>query len=363
MYLDRLARAVGAASVALLLAAPVHAQQAPALGQQAAPASQLTPAQRQSVANFYRGKVVTQYIGFSVGGGYDIYGRLVARHLGKHIPGNPTVVPINMEGAGSLKLANWLYNVAPKDGTALGTFSRGVPFEPLIGNKVSARFDATKFTWIGSTTNEVSVCVSWDRTNIHKFEDTYREQLIVGGTGSGADADVFPQVIRGVLGAKFRLVSGYPGGNDIEFAMERGEVDGRCGWSWSSIQSAKQQWLKDGTIRVLLQLALHKHPDLPNVPLVMDLARTEEEKQIFRLVFVRGALGRPFMAPPGIPAERATALREAFDRMVKDPAFLAEAKRGRLEITPISGAALQTLLREVYLTPPEIVAKTRTYLR
>jgi tripartite-type tricarboxylate transporter receptor subunit TctC len=354
----RFARALGAAGIALLLAAPGHAQQAPA--QQT---NQLTPAQRQSVANFYRGKVVTLYIGFSVGGGYDIYGRLVARHIGKHIPGQPTVVPVNMEGAGSLKMANWLYNVAPKDGTALGTFSRGVPFEPLIGNAASARFDATKFTWIGSTTNETSVCVTWNRTNIHTFNDTLRHQLIVGGTGSGADADVFPQVIRGVLGARFRLVSGYPGGNDIEFAMERGEVDGRCGWSWSSIQSAKQQWLKDGTIRVLLQLGLEKHPDLPNIPLVMDLARTEEERQIFRLVFVRGALGRPFMAPPGIPAERAAALREAFDKMVNDPAFLAEAKRTRLEITPISGLELTRLLEDVYRTPPHVVAKTRTYLR
>jgi tripartite-type tricarboxylate transporter receptor subunit TctC len=319
-------------------------------------------AQQDQVAQFYRGKIVSLYIGFSVGGGYDVYGRLVARHLGKHIPGNPTVVPVNMEGAGSLKLVNWLYNVAPKDGTALGTFSRGVPFEPLIGNRVSSRFDATKFSWIGSTTDEVSLCVTWNRTNIHKFEDTYKEELIVGGTGSGADADVFPQIVKGVLGAKMRLVSGYPGGNDIEFAMERGEVDGRCGWSWSSIKSGRQHWLDNGTIRPLLQLGLHKHPDLPDLPLAVDLARTEEERQIMRLVFVRGAMGRPFTAPPGVPAERVAALRAAFDAMVKDPAFLAEANRARLEITPISGAELQKLLVEAYSTPPEIVSKTRVHL-
>jgi tripartite-type tricarboxylate transporter receptor subunit TctC len=345
-----IARACGALLLALLLAAPALAQ----------PTGNALSDKK--VADFYRGKIVSLYIGFSVGGGYDVYARLVARHLGKHIPGRPTVVPINMEGAGSLKMANWLYNVAPRDGSALGTFSRGVPFEPLIGNKASTRFDATKFTWIGSTTDEVSVCVTWNRTGIQKFDDLYRKQLIVGGTGSGADADVFPQIIRGVLGAKFKLVSGYPGGNDIEFAMERGEVDGRCGWSWSSIASTKRAWLESGTIKPLLQLALKKHPDLPDVPLVMDLARNDQERQIFKLIFVRGALGRPFMAPPGIPAERAAALRRAFDNMVKDPAFLAEAKKQRLEITPISGEVLQKLLVDVYRTPPEVVNKTRQIL-
>jgi tripartite-type tricarboxylate transporter receptor subunit TctC len=185
----------------------------------------------------------------------------------------------------------------------------------------------------------------------------------VGGTGSGADADVFPQIISGVLGAKLRLVSGYPGGNDIEFAMERGEVDGRCGWSWSSIVSTKQQWLRDGTIKILLQLALHKHPDLPDVPLITDLARTEEERQIFRLIFVRCVLGRPFLGPPDMPADRAEALRAAFDATMLDPEFLEEARRTRLEITPIAGAELQDLVADVYATPDEIVERTREYLR
>ena len=320
-------------------------------------------AQEQSVEEFYRGKVVSLYIGFSVGGGYDTYGRIVARHIGKHIPGNPTVVPVNMEGAGSLKLANWLYNAAPQDGTAIGIISRGVPFEPLLGNREAAMFDASEFTWIGSTTDEVSVCAAYTRTGIDEFEDLYTQELIVGGTGSGADADVFPKIIEGVLGAKFRLVSGYPGGNDIEFAMERGEVDGRCGWSWSSIVSTKQHLLETEAINVFLQLALRKHPDLPDVPLVMDLARTDEERRILRLVFVRGALGRPFLAPPGVPPERAAALRAAFDATMKDPEFLREAEQMRLEITPISGGEVQELVAEVFDTAPEIVEKTRAYLR
>ena len=321
------------------------------------------PAKAQSVEEFYEGNVLSLYIGFSVGGGYDAYGRIVSRHLGKHIPGNPTVVPVNMEGAGSLRLANWLYNAAPKDGSAIGIMSRGVPFEPLVGNRESSQFDASKYSWIGSTTDEVSVCAAWDRTGIDEFDDLYAKELIVGGTGSGADADVFPKIISGVLGAKLRLVSGYPGGNDIEFAMERGEVDGRCGWSWSSILATKQRLLEDGTIKVFLQLALHKHPDLPHVPLITDLARNEEERQIFRLIFVRCVLGRPFMGPPGMPADRLEALRAAFDATMQDPEFLEEAMRSRLEITPIPGAELQDLVAEVYATSPEIVEKTREYLR
>ncbi len=342
----RIVRSLGAVALTFLAASHANAQDS-----------------GQSVEDFYQGQVLSLYIGFSVGGGYDIYGRIVARHIGKHIPGNPTVIPINMDGAGSLKLANWMYNAAPKDGSAIAIISRGVPFEPLIGNRASAQFDAANFTWIGSTTDEVSVCATWERTGITEFDQLYDQQLIVGGTGSGADADVFPKIIAGVLGAKLRLVSGYPGGNDIEFAMERGEVDGRCGWSWSSILSTKQQWLEDGTIKILLQLALRKHPDLPDIPLIMDLARNEEERQIFRLIFGRLAMGRPFFAPPDIPADRAAALRTAFDATMQDPEFLAEATRSRLEITPISGTALQDLIVEIYQTPTQTVELTREYLR
>lgn len=322
-----------------------------------------TPLKAQTVEEFYEDNVLSLYIGFSVGGGYDAYGRLISRHIGKHIPGNPTVVPINMEGAGSLKMANWLYNAAPQDGSAIGIMSRGVPFEPLFGNRESALFDASKYSWIGSTTDEVSVCVTWERTGITTFDQLLEQELIVGGTGSGADADVFPKIIREVLGANIRLVSGYPGGSDIEFAMERGEVDGRCGWSWSSVVATKQRWLDEGTINVLVQLALHKHPDLPDVPLIIDLARTEEERQIFNLIFVRCVLGRPFMGPPNMPADRLAALRAAFDATMLDPEFLEEALRSRLEITPIPGDELQELVAEVYATSPDIVEKTREFLR
>ncbi len=194
-------------------------------------------AQAQDAAAFYKGRNVNMEIGYSVGGGYDVYARTIARFIGRHIPGAPTVVVKNMEGAGSLRLANWLYNAAPKDGTEMGTIGRGVAFDPLLGNK-SAQFDASKFTWVGSANNEVSVCVAWQNNGISKFEDLYGKQMTVGGTGGGSDTDVFPQILNAVLGTKMKLISGYPGGNDVGLAMERGEVQGRCGWScWSSWRS------------------------------------------------------------------------------------------------------------------------------
>jgi tripartite-type tricarboxylate transporter receptor subunit TctC len=328
-------------------------------------AASLAQAQ-ESVADFYRGRVVNIIVGFSVGAGYDVHGRLMARHIGKHIPGNPTVIPLNMEGAGSLKLVNWLYNVAPKDGTVIGVPARGIPFEPLvgIGAEGSMRFDASKFTWLGSTTDEVSVCVTWERTGIDSFDDLYEKELIVGGVGIGGDPDTFPRILNGIVGTKFRVVSGYPGGADIDFAMERGEVDGRCGWSWASIKSGNQRWLDENKIKPLLQLSLKKHPELTamGVPWVMDLAKTEEDRQLLRLIFARGAVGRPFIAPPNIPPERAAALRKAFMDTVNDPAYLQEAHRMRLEIVPITGEEAQSLIAEAYKTPRPILDRARAML-
>ena len=306
--------------------------------------------------DFYKGRQVDLYIGYSVGGGYDIYARLLARHLGNHIPGNPTVIPKNMEGAGSLRLANWLYQVAPKDGTAIGMIGRGIAFDPLLGG-AGAQFKATEFAWIGSANDEVSVCVAWAKTGIARFEELYKRELIVGGTGATADTDLFPKVLNGVLGTRMRIVSGYPGGNDITLAMERGEVDGRCGWSWSSIKTNHPQWVKDGTLKLLVQLSLEKHEDLPNVPLIMDMVKTEEQRGALRLVFARQVMGRPFLAPPNVPKERVALLRKAFMQTMQDKAFLAEAQKLNLEITPVSGEKVQELVAEVYRTPPEIVRK------
>ena len=310
----------------------------------------------QAPTEFYKGRTVELYIGYSVGGGYDIYARLLARHMARHMPGNPVIAPKNMPGAGSLTLANWLYAAAPRDGSVLGTIGRGIAFDPLLGTQ-GTKFTATEFGWLGSANDEVSVCAAWGKSGITKFEDLYARPVFIGGTGAGADTDLFPKAMNSILGTKMKLVTGYPGGNDITLAMQRGEVEARCGWSWSSIKSGHAQWVKDGTIKLLVQLSLGKHPDLPDVPLIMDLVKTPEQRAILRLVFARQVMGRPFLAPPGLPPERLALLRRAFMETMKDPAFLAEAEKIQLEITPVDGEAVQKLVAEIYATPPDIVRK------
>lgn len=317
----------------------------------------------QSPADVYKGKTIDVVAGFTVGGAYDVYARLLARHIGRHIPGAPLVVPRNMEGAGSLRLANWLYQVGPKDGTVIGTFGRGVAFDPLLGVQ-GAAFDATKFNWIGSANDEVSVCVAWTASGITSIEDVIARELIVGGSGGSADTDQFPKILNGVIGTKMRLIVGYPGGNDINLAMQRGEVKGRCGWSWSSVKSTQAAWLRDKTISVLVQLSFAKHADLPDVPLVMDLAKTDEQRQILKTIFARQVMGRPFAAPPGTPKERVEVLRRAFDATMKDADFLAEAEKIGIEITPVSGEKVQELVAEVYkITTPELAGKIAAMLK
>ena len=310
----------------------------------------------QSVAEFYRGKSIDLDIGYSVGGGYDLYARLIARRLGEHIPGNPVVVPKNVEGAGSLRLANFLYSAAPKDGTVIGAISRGAAFDPLLG-ETGANFDASKFSWIGSANNEVSVCVALTSSGITKFDELYTRQLTIGSTGTGDDTYQFPALVNAVLATKFKIVTGYPGGNDVTLALERGEVQGRCGWSWSTLKATRLNWVLRGRIAVLVQMSLAKHPDLPGVPLIMDLAKTDEQRQIFRMIFARQTMGRPYAAPPGLPADRLAALRAAFMDTMTDKEFLYDADQNKFEINPVNGEELETLVKDVYQTPPEVVRK------
>ena len=317
------------------------------------------PAQAQSVADFYRGKTIQMLIGYTAGGGYDLNARVLARHMGKHIPGNPNIVAQNMAGAGSLRLANFLYNVAPKDGTAIGMVGRGMAMEPLIGGSAT-QYDARRYTWIGSVSDQVSLCATWHTSKVKSWDDMLKTDFTVGGEGSGSDPDMFATMIRSLFGVKIRLVSGYPGGNEINLAMERGEVDGRCGWSWSSIKITKPDWLKNKRINLALQMALHKNSELADVPLIMDLARNDRERQILKLVLSRQEMGWPFTAPPGLPKERADALRAAFDATMKDPEYLAEAAQRRLDVNPMSGAAIDKLIGELYATPPEVIAATKT---
>ena len=313
-------------------------------------------ARAQSVAEFYKGKSVDLDVGYSVGGGYDLYARLIARRLGGHIPGNPSVVPKNMEGAGSLRLANYLSSAAPKDGTVIGAISRGAAFDPLL-NENGASFDASKFSWIGSANHEVSVCVALTSSGITQFDDLYTKPLTIGSTGAGDDTYQFPALLNAVLGTKFNIVTGYPGGNDVTLALERGEVQGRCGWSWSSLKATRLNWVLRKRIVVLVQLSLSKHPDLPNVPLIMDLAKTDEQRAIFRMIFARQTMGRPYAAPPGLPEDRLQALRKAFMDTMTDKEFLYDADQNKFEINPVDGDQLEALVKEIYRTPADVVHK------
>ncbi|MCC6780454.1 MAG: hypothetical protein IT537_28085 [Hyphomicrobiales bacterium] len=319
-------------------------------------------AHAQSPAEFYKGRNVELYIGYSVGGAYDLYARTLARHLGKHIPGNPTVVAKNMEGAGSLRLANWIFNVGAKDGTMLATIGRGTAFDPILGSK-GAQFQPDRFSWIGSANNEVSVCVAWKTSGVTRLEDVMAKELIVGGTGQAADTDQFPRILNGVLGTKFKIVTGYPGGNDVTIAMERGEVKGRCGWSWSSVLATHKRWIDDKSINILVQLSLHRHPELPEVPLVMDYAKTEDQKLIFKLIFARQVMGRPYLAPPGVPKDRTEALRKAFMDTMNDPEFQSDVAKAQLEINPVAGDAVERLVKETLQTPKSLADKAADYIR
>jgi tripartite-type tricarboxylate transporter receptor subunit TctC len=314
------------------------------------------PAHSQSVEDFYKGKTITLAIGFDTGGGYDIYARMLARHMGKHIPGKPTIVPQNMPGAGSMRAALWVYSAAPKDGTAFGTFGRQMGIAPLL-SPATAQYDATKFTWLGSITNEVSTCISWHTSPVKTWNDVMEKEITFGGDGPGADTDVFPLLYRNVFDAKIKLVSGYHGSTPIILAMERGEVDGLCGYSWSTIKSKNQAWLRDKKINILIQAALRKEPEIAEVPLALDLAKTEEQRQILKLFLTTQEIARPYAAPPGIPADRATALTAAFDATMTDPEFLAEAKKVSLDVNPLSGRTVTDLLVELYATPKPVIAK------
>lgn len=313
---------------------------------------------------FYKGKTLDVYVGYTSGGGYDLYARLLARHLQKHVPGNPSIVVRNMDGANSMKLANWLYTQAPKDGSVIGTIARSMAFDPLL-SRPGTQFDAVKFSWIGSVSNEVSVCVASQTTGVKTLQDAKSKEFVIGsvGVGGGDDSD-FPRVINSLLGTRMKIVGGYPGGNEVVLALERGEVSGRCGWSWSSLKASKPDWVANGQVNVLAQLALTKHPDLPNVPLITDLAETDEQRQIFNLIFARQELARPFLAPPGAPADRVKALRGAFLATVNDPDFLAEANKSKMEINPVAGERIQEIVESIYkITTPDIAKKTTDILQ
>jgi tripartite-type tricarboxylate transporter receptor subunit TctC len=306
--------------------------------------------------DFYRGRTLTLLISYSVGGGYDLYARLLAHYLGRHIPGNPNVVPQNMPGAGGLRAANYLFSAAPKDGSMIGTFSRSIPTMPLVTPQ-DAHFDGRKFSWIGSMSSDTSLCLTGVKSKVKTFNDMLTMPVIMGGQFAAADSDIYAHLYKNIFGAKIKLVSGYPGTNDITLAMERGEVDGICGLSWGTLKVAHPDWMKNKSVNLLVQAALKKDPELPNVPLALALIDDPQKKQILYITFAPQQIGRPFAAPPGIPADRHAALSKAFDDTMKDPALLAEAAREKMDIAPMTGGEVGELLDKLYAIPPDVIAK------
>lgn len=299
-------------------------------------------------------------IGFGVGGGYDIWGRTVARHITKHIPGNPTVVPQNVPAAGSLVAANTIYESAPKDGSVFALIGRDAPLGPITGQP-GARFEPTKFSWLGTPTRETNVCVAYRTAKVKTVKDLFDQELIMGDVGPGSGTRIYPQALAGLLGMKFKLVSGYKSSADVMLAMQRDEVQGICE-SFDSIRTRKPEWLEKKEIIILFQGAPEAHPDLPGVPLIQDLARNAEERQAIEFLYAGQGIGRPFVAPPGMPPERLSMLRKAFDATMKDPEFIADAKRQKLDLDPIDGDKLGALINKVYATPKAVVERVSGFM-
>ena len=313
---------------------------------------------RADAADFYRGKTLRIQVGYGTGAGYDVYARLLGRHIGRHLPGQPGVIIQNMPGAGSPTMTNYLYNVAPRDGSAIGLPARGLFIEPLFGNE-NAKFEARKYSWIGSISRDVATCFTWYTSGIATIQDTMSREVLVGSSSVASSSHQFPLVLNALLGTRFKPLLGYVDSAGVGLAMERGELEGYCSFTWASIKSARPKWIEQKQINILLQLTMTKHRELADVPVVMDLARDDATRQAFALVLADQEMGRPVAAPPDVPAERVNALRQAFDATMKDPEFLADAARMTIEIDPIDARAVEQVLERVYATPQSVIDRVK----
>jgi tripartite-type tricarboxylate transporter receptor subunit TctC len=303
-------------------------------------------------------QTVTMVVGYSPGASYDIYMRTFARHLGKHLPGNPNVIAQNMAGAGSLRAANFIFNTAPKDGNTLGVFARGLAMQPLLDN-TGVQYDPLKFNWIGSLSADVSLVLSWHTKPFKTIDDLRTREMVVAGTGSGADSVIFPYILNGVLGTKMKIVTGYPGAADFLLAVERQEADGTAGVSWSGLNASKPEWIAKKQINVIMQLGLKKHPGMNPAPLVMEFAKNDSDRGVLELIFSRQDMGYPVVAPPGTPPERVAVLRKAFEAVLRDPEYIADAKKQHLETEFMRGVEVEALIKRVMASPPDVFERAR----
>jgi tripartite-type tricarboxylate transporter receptor subunit TctC len=315
----------------------------------------------QSAEPFFKGKVINFYIGFAPGGTYDYYSRLFARFIGKHIPGNPTVVPQNVPGAGSFQAANFIFAVAPKDGTALGMITQTVAIEDAL-HSPGVQYRAAEFNWIGRMSAVLELHFTWKTSKAKTMADAMEHEIPLAGTGPGSPSQAYPKLLNALAGTRFKIISGYPGSTQGMMAMERGEVDGAL-TSWNTLNRTKKDWLDNRQINLLVQYSYQRHPDIADVPTMIEIGKTPEARQIFAFFISGATIGRSIVAPPGLPPDRLRTLREAFDAMLKDPELLAEIEKTGLEFAPGSGDELTKLIQDTTSTTREVVERTKTILR
>ena len=317
-------------------------------------------ASAETVADFYRGRTIDYIVGSGAGGGYDLYARTLSRRLGEHIPGKPTVVVKNMAGAGGIRATNFLYNIAPKDGSVIGTVSRSMITAPIVG-VTTAKFDPAQLTWIGNITGENSVCVAWSTAPVKTWDDLLKTRLIVGAAGQGTTTYTAPILLKNMFAAKLEIISGYPDGGQIDLAMERGEVQAVCP-ALSTIRAAHPQWIRDGTVRIIVVMSLRRDPELPDVPAVAEFTDDPRKRQLLKIILGPDLVGRPLLAPPDVPADRVAVLREAFMAAMQDPVFRADAAKIGLSIDPTAGADVQKLVNEIVNAPADLISSAKGFL-
>ena len=319
-------------------------------------------ASAQGAADFYKGKTVQIVVGFGVGGGYDLYARALSRYLGKHLPGNPNVVVQNMEGAGSVRAANFVYAGSPQDGTVIAAVNQNMPMYQLLGG-AGAKFEAAGMQWLGSMTNSNGLVYTWHTSGIKTLDDAKQNEVPMGAVGAASDSVIFPNLINEMVGTKFKPISGYAGSAQIHLAMERGEVMGRGGNSWASVQTANMSWIKENKINILVQVGFEKEPELPQVPLLLDLVNDEDRKGVIRVVSLPTALGYGHWVAPGVPKDRVAALRAAYAAVMKDPEFLKEAEKTGMVLRAQAGETLDALVRQVTTAPKSVLDRTAQILK
>jgi tripartite-type tricarboxylate transporter receptor subunit TctC len=316
-----------------------------------------SPASAQTPEQFYRGKMIDLEVGYPTGGSNDAYARLIANHLGKHIPGTPNIVPRNVPGAGSFLAVNRVFATLPRDGTVIGLGAPTLALDEKLGSQ-GVRFKTAELNWLGRVDSLINIVMMWKTSRVKTIADAQRIESTLSGTGAGSTVSIYPTVLNNVIGTKFKLVMGYRGSNEAMLAMERGEVEGHS-TAWSAVKVAKPDWLRDKTVNIIVQFALKRHPELPDIPTAVELARNEDERQLLAAIMNASEVGTAFFTSPGIPGDRLTALRRAFDQTMTDPEFLAEAERVRLGVSPMTGEEVQKLVAQVSSLAPALLERVR----